>query len=137
MKGHEAEHLNSLIYGEYALMFWTVQIIGMVLPVLLLLTKWGRRPLPLTMISIIVIVCAWFKRYLIVVPTLSHPFIPTDRVPDTWTHYHPTFAEWMITAATLAGALLIMTWLVRYFPAIPIEETIEEQSPQNASGHDK
>ena len=126
MKGQEAEHLNSLMYGEYSVMFWSVQILGMALPMILLIFKWGRRPLTLSIISIVVIVGAWFKRYLIVVPTLSHPYIPTHRVPESWIHYSPTFPEWVITASTLAAALMIITLLVRYFPIIPVQETIEE-----------
>ena len=126
MKGHEAEHLNSLMYGDYAPMFWSVQILGMVLPMILLIFNWGRKPGILSLISIVVIVGAWFKRYLIVVPTLGHPYIPTDRVPESWINYNPTFPEWIITASTLAAAFMIITLLVRYFPIIPVQETFEE-----------
>jgi molybdopterin-containing oxidoreductase family membrane subunit len=140
MKGHEAEHLNSLMYGDYAPMFWSVQILGMVLPMILLMFKWGRKPGVLSLISVVVIVGAWFKRYLIVVPTLSHPYIPTDRVPESWIHYNPTFPEWTITAATLAAALMIITLLVRYFPVIPVQETLEEMeldsSPEDNLSYD-
>lgn len=127
MKTSESEHINALFTGEYAPMFWMVQIGGMIIPIVVLLFRKGRKPLPMFIVSILVILGAWFKRYLIVVPTLSHPFIPTDRVPYNWLHYNPTFAEWAITGATLAGALLIITFLVRIFPIIPIDETIKEK----------
>ena len=81
-------------------------------------------------ISIMVIVGAWFKRFLIVIPTLNHPFFPKDQAPEAWTHYTPTLAEWFITGGTLAAALLIVTLLVRYFPIIPIVETLEEEEEQ-------
>jgi len=125
MKTSESEHIISLFTGEYAPMFWLVQIGGMILPIIVLLFKKGRRPKPMFIVAILVILGAWFKRYLIVIPTLGHPFIPTDRVPYNWLHYHPTFSEWAITGATLAGALLIITFLVRIFPIIPIDETIK------------
>lgn len=127
MKPHEIEHLNELFYGEYAPLFWLVQIGGMILPIVVLLFKKGRRPLTLAIISVLVIVGAWFKRFLIVIPTLSHPFIPMDRIPEAWQHYSPTLPEWFITIGTLAGALLIVTALVRIFPIIPIVETAEEK----------
>jgi Ni/Fe-hydrogenase subunit HybB-like protein len=127
MKTSESEHINALFTGEYAPMFWLVQIGGMIIPILVLLFKKGRKPLPMFIVSILVILGAWFKRYLIVVPTLSQPFIPTHRVPYDWLHYNPTFAEWAITGATLAGALLIVTFLVRIFPIIPIDEIISEK----------
>ena len=126
MKTIESDHIFALFSGDYAPMFWFVQIVGMIIPIIVLLFKKGRKPLPMFIVAICVIIGAWFKRYLIVVPTLSHPLIPTDRVPESWMHYSPTFAEWAITGATLAGALLIITALVRIFPIIPIEETIAE-----------
>ncbi|HJW30143.1 MAG TPA: hypothetical protein VJ508_12965, partial [Saprospiraceae bacterium] len=114
----------------YAPLFWSVQIGGMVIPILLMLFRKGRTPLPLFIISIMVIVGAWFKRFLIVIPTLNHPYFPMDQAPEAWRHYTPTFAEWCITSSTLAGALLVITLLVRYFPIIPVVETIEEKEHQ-------
>ena len=137
MKAAEAEHLHSLFYGEYATMFWLVQIGGMIVPILVLLFRKGRKPLPMFFVSLLVIVGAWFKRFLIVVPTLQHPLIPTDRVPEDWLHYSPTLPEWIITAGTLAGALLIITLLVRYLPIVPIMESVEEQQQkENAKAYE-
>jgi molybdopterin-containing oxidoreductase family membrane subunit len=131
MKGQEAEHLKALFFGRYAPLFWSVQVFGMIVPIILLLFPKGRKPLPIFLISILVIVGAWFKRFLIVIPTLSHPYIPMDRVPESWQHYLPTFKEWSITAGTLAGALLIITFIARFLPAIPVVETIEEADPNH------
>lgn len=127
MKLHESGHLKALFTGEYAPLFWGVQILGMVVPIVVLLFKRGRRPLPMFIIAILVVVGAWFKRFLIVVPTLAHPFIPMDRAPDNWVHYMPTWEEWAITIGSLAGALLVITILVRIFPIVPIVETLEEE----------
>lgn len=126
MKESESAHLKELFYGSYAPLFWTVQMFGMIIPAIVLLTRKGRKPLPMFVMSIFVIVGAWFKRFLIVIPTLAHPYIPMTRVPESWQHYFPTFKEWWITAATLAGALLIVTLLSRIFPVIPVADTIEE-----------
>ncbi|MBL7878042.1 MAG: polysulfide reductase NrfD [Cyclobacteriaceae bacterium] len=123
----EATHLRSLFTGEYAWLFWVVIIGGLVLPVIVMLFRGGRKPLPLFIVSLAVMACAWWKRYLIVIPTLSHPFLPIEGVPEAWRHYSPTWMEWTITAATLASALLIITLLVRFLPIIPIYETAEER----------
>jgi molybdopterin-containing oxidoreductase family membrane subunit len=50
-----------------------------------------------------------------------------DRLPEAAKHYMPTFAEWSITSASLAGALLLITLFVRYFPIISIWELAEER----------
>ncbi len=127
MKATEADHLRELFTGDYSLMFWGVQILGMVVPILVLMFEKGRKPLPIFIISILVVIGAWFKRFLIVVPTLLHPFLPIQNVPEEWKHYFPTWEEWSIAMATLAGAMLIITLLVRYLPVIPIHETAKER----------
>jgi len=126
LKGIESEHLQELFVGSYALLFWSVQILGMIVPIIVLLFKKGRKPLPMLIMSVAVIIGAWFKRFLIVVPTLNHPYIPIQRVPESWLHYFPTFAEWCITSGTVTGALLIITLFVRFLPVVPIVETAEE-----------
>ena len=132
MKTEEAAYLTELFVGKFAPMFWAVQILGMVLPIILLLFSKFRRPFPLFIISILVIVGAWFKRFLIVIPTLLHPSLPMQEIPEKFKVYIPTFAEWSITCASLAGALLIITVFVRYFPIISIWEVAEERG----IGHD-
>ena len=77
-------------------------------------------------VGIMVVVGAWFKRYLIVTPTLLHPFLPMHDVPESYHHYFPSWEEWAITMGSLAGTLLIITILARIFPIIPIQETINE-----------
>lgn len=124
----EAVHLRSLFTGQYAVLFWIVIFGGLVLPVIVLGFPQGRKPVPLFIVSLAVVVGAWWKRYIIVIPTLSHPFLPIQGVPESWRHYSPTLMEWSITFATLAGALLIITLLVRFLPIIPIHETAEERN---------
>lgn len=123
----EAGHLYSLFVGDYAIMFWSVIIGGLVIPTLVLLFPKGRKPLPLFLVGILVVVGAWWKRYIIVTPTLLHPFLPFQGVPKSWHSYFPSGLEWTITFGTLASALLIMTILFRYLPIIPIHETAEEK----------
>ena len=126
-KKGETEHLNMLFKGDYSGLFWFVTIAGLVIPMILLLFKKVRKPFPMFLISLLVVVGSWWKRYVIVTPTLLHPFIPIQGVPERWHHYSPSIHEWLITFATLAMALLIITVLVRYLPSIPIQRTAEEK----------
>ncbi|MEP0132112.1 MAG: NrfD/PsrC family molybdoenzyme membrane anchor subunit [Eudoraea sp.] len=120
-------HLNALVYGEYATIFWFSQIVGLILPILILLFKNGRKPLPVFIVGIMVVLGSWWKRYIIVTPTLLHPFLPIEGVPESWHHYFPSIHEWLITGATLAMALLIITLFVRFLPVIPIQRIAEEK----------
>ena len=125
-KKEEITHINVLFTGEYAPLFWFVTIGGLVIPILALLFKQGRKPLPMFFIGLLVVVGSWWKRFLIVTPTLLQPFLPIQGVPESWHHYYPSLHEWAITIATLAMALLIITALVRYLPIVPIQKTADE-----------
>lgn len=123
----EETHLNALVFGEYSFLFWFSQIVGLLLPIILLLFKAGRKPGPMLVIGFMVVIGSWWKRFIIVTPTLLHPFLPIEGVPESWHHYFPSMHEWLITSATLAMALLIITLLVRYLPVIPIQRTADEK----------
>ena len=126
MKKAEEHHLQSLATGEFARLFWTAMVTSMIVPVIVLLFPKGRKPFPAFLIGILVVVGSWFKRYLIVTPTMLSPFLPMYNVPDSYKHYFPSWEEWAISTGSLAGTLLIITIFTRLFPIIPIHETIEE-----------
>ena len=126
MKKSEEEHLMGLFTGEFAIVFWFAISTAMIIPILILLFKKGRKPKAAFIAGILVVVGSWFKRYLIVTPTLLHPFLPMSDVPSNYKHYFPTWEEWSIAGGSLAGALLIVTLFARIFPIIPIHETIIE-----------
>jgi len=126
-KKAESVHLETLLSGEYAVPFWLVSILGLVLPAVLLIFKRFRKPRPLALIAIVVVICSWSKRFIIVTPTLLHPYLPIQGVPESWRHYTPSLHEWVITSATLAMALLIITWLVRHVPVISIDKLAEDE----------
>ena len=130
MKKPEAAHLNQLFTGEYALLFWFAIMIGMIIPIIIMLFKKGRRPLPMFIAAVMVVVGAWFKRYLIVTPTLLHPFLPMQNVPENYHHYFPSWEEWAIAMGSLAGALLIITFFARVFPVVSIYKTLTDEKEE-------
>jgi len=127
MKTAEGTHLEALFTGHFAPMFWAVQIFGLILPIIVLLFKKGRKPLPLFITGLFVVVGAYFKRYLIVVPTMLHPYLPIQGVPEEWIHYVPNGYEMLVTGLALSGTVLTMTIISKIFPVVSITETLEEQ----------
>lgn len=121
MVGVEGEHIIELFTGKYAAMYWFVQLGGLIFPIILLMFKPFRRPAPVFIISTFVILGAWFKRFLIVIPSLQHPYLPIQDVDESYLHYNPTWDEWAITFASFAWLLLIITVLIKLFPVLPIE----------------
>lgn len=131
MKKAEESHLMVLFTGEYSVMFWFAILIGMIVPIIILLFKKGRKPLPMFVAGVMIVIGAWFKRYLIVTPTLLHPFLPMQNVPESYLHYFPSWEEWAIALGSMAGVLLIITFFARIYPIVPIQETITEKTEQH------
>ena len=134
-KKEEITHLNHLYSGQFAPLFWFVNIGGLIIPIIVLLFKKGRKPLAMFIMGLLVVLGSWWKRFLIVTPTLLQPFLPIQGVPEKWHHYYPSFHEWIITFGTLAMALLIITVLVRYLPIIPIQRTADEKEELKESNY--
>jgi molybdopterin-containing oxidoreductase family membrane subunit len=130
MKKPEQAHLTTLFAGEYAPLFWFAILVGMIIPIIILLFRKGRRPFPMFIVGVMVVVGAWFKRYLIVTPTLLHPFLPMQEVPENYHHYFPSWEEWAIAMGSLAGALLIITFFARVFPVISIYKTLTDEKEE-------
>lgn len=132
-QGGEKLLLERLFFGDYAPYFWTVQAVGVVFPMLLMIavlgpSRYRQFTIPgLGLASFLAIIGAWAKRYLIVVPTLSSPFLPIQRVPEQWAHYTPSWVEWSITISAFAAFLLLYTLLIKFFPVVSVWETRSEE----------
>ncbi len=124
---HEGQHLTELFTGHWAPLFWATQIFGLILPIILLLFKPMRKPLPVTIIAVFVLVGAWFKRFIIVVPTQFHPFLPIQNVPENFTTYSPTLIEIAVLIMPFILALIIGTIVSKLIPVVSIWEVAEQK----------
>lgn len=131
LEGFERDLMESLFFGRFAPIFWSVQIVGVVLPILLLMLFLLVKRLhrySVTAVgtaSLLIVIGAWAKRFLIVVPTLQTPFLPAQHIPAAWTHYSPTWIEWSIVAGALAAFLLAYSLIAKLFPIVSLWETRE------------
>ncbi len=125
LKTGDAIHLRELFTGHFAPLFWGIQILGLILPIMLLLFKRMRRPLPMLVISLIVLCASWLKRLIIVIPPQAHPNLPIQNVPPEWIVYRPTLIKSAVTLASILIVLIIITVLSKLFPVIPIWEMAE------------
>jgi Ni/Fe-hydrogenase subunit HybB-like protein len=128
MQKFSAVEINELFTGVYAPMFWFAQTGGIILPIVLLLFKRMRRPLPMLIIAIIVLIASWYKRLIIIVPTMANPYLPKQYVPDAWMVYKPTLTESAITMGSVILTVMIISILVKLFPVIPIWEMAEGEN---------
>ena len=126
LKAGDAIHLRELFTGHHAMLFWGIQLFGLVIPIVLLLFRQMRKPLPMMVISVFVLCASWLKRYIIVVPPQAHPNLPVQHVPIEWVVYKPTLIEIAVTVASIVLVLIIITVLSKLFPVVPIWEMAEE-----------
>lgn len=82
----------------------------------------------------LMVVQAWFKRFLIVIPVMENPFIPVSNSALSGALYKPTWVEWAITAGAMAGFLLIYFLLSRIFPIVSVWETVHKKAEEPAAG---
>ncbi len=139
LEGFERQLVESLFIGQYARLFWTVQLLGVILPIVILiltLTMKSLRRFTVQTVgtaSLLIVLGAWAKRFLIVVPTLQTPFLPAQRIPAEWTQYRPTWQEWSVVAGAVAGFFLAYSLLTKLFPIVSIWETREHPGTEETS----
>ncbi len=67
--------------------------------------------------SVLVVATLWVTRFLIVVPSLTRPYLPYP--PGSYT---PTWVEWSLVVGTFVMAALLFTLFTKFFPVIPVTE---------------
>jgi Ni/Fe-hydrogenase subunit HybB-like protein len=127
----DARLLNVLFRGEFARMFWTMAVVGLVIPAILLALPWTRTFGGIITASVMINIGMWLKRYVIVVPTLATPFMPA--VAGANPHYTPTWVEWAITAAAFSGFALLYLLFAKLFPIVSVWEVMQDQQPAPSS----
>jgi|GEM_PF-145753 molybdopterin-containing oxidoreductase family membrane subunit len=133
IEGPDKHLMQQLFFGDYAVLMWATQAVLLFIPliaitaVLCLKRLEKYTPITIALTSVLIIIGAGAKRYLIVVPTLSNPFLPNTNLPFEWMHYHPTWVEWSITFGGVAVLLLMYMLFTKVFPMVSIWETREDE----------
>ncbi len=128
MEEGESELLHDLFHGSYSPLYWAVQIFGLFIPMVMLAFSAIRKSIKWTVTaSILIVVGAVIKRYLIVIPTMLHPYIPINiqHASKDWSNYFPSAVEWFVTVGCFAGFILVYILFSRIFPIVTIWETVK------------
>ncbi len=120
----ESHLLHDLFSGSYSSAFWLCQFGTVLLPIIVMCFPKGRTPGSLAVVCTLIAIGAWVKRYLIVVPTLLHPFLPIQDVPSDWSQYFPNWVEWSVVMGALSGMVIIVTLYAKFFPMMSMWEVV-------------
>ena len=105
------------IRGRYAPYFWFMVFCNFVLPFVLLSVRRLRSVTTVTISGVTVLVGMWVERFMIVLPSLSHPHLPAATG-----FYTPTWVEISITASTFAAMIMFYLIFCKLFPIIAVWE---------------
>jgi len=114
--------------GSFSPLFWLMVICNFVIPFPILAIKKLRTITGCVIASIGVVIGMWLERFLIIVPSLSHKYLPYS-----FGTYRPTWVEITITVGTFSAMALLYLLFAKTVPIISIWEL--KTGPQPAPGH--
>jgi len=104
--------------GAFAPLFWIMVFCNFLIPFPLLAIKKFRTSITgVVMASCTIVVGMWLERFLIIVPSLSHKYLPY-----AYGSYRPTWVEITIMAGTFAAMALLYILFSKFVPIIAIWE---------------
>ncbi len=125
----EMETFRWRAFGDYALEYWIMVTCNTIIP-LLLLFKGVRTHLKwLFTISIFVNIGMWYERFVIIIGSVAHDFIPYS-----WGLYRPTLVEFGIMIGSFSVFFFLFVLFVKHLPSVSMTE-IKEALP-SGGGHD-
>ena len=105
--------------GRYSPLYWTMVVCNFIIPFPLLAIKKLRTITGCVIASFAVVVGMWLERFLIIVPSLRHKYLPYSWATN---FYKPAWVEITITAATFAAMVLLYMLFSKFVPIISIWE---------------
>lgn len=107
-------------FGRYGWVFWLLITVNVIIPQLL----WSRRvrthDIALFCVALSVNLGMWLERFVIVVQSLHHDF-----VPSSWAMFYPTRWDWATLLGSIGLFLTLLLLFIRYVPMISISESRE------------
>ncbi|MBI2857088.1 MAG: polysulfide reductase NrfD, partial [Chloroflexi bacterium] len=127
LRGDVSHHIEALFFGNLAPQFWTYLVVGLLLPPYLVLYPRTRRLAGIVVAAILVNIGMFLERYTIVVGGLSVPLNPYPAPV-----YSPSWVEWSLAAAGLAGFVLIILLLLKLVPSVAVWEMEEHREAETS-----
>ncbi|UCH15636.1 MAG: polysulfide reductase NrfD [Bacteroidales bacterium] len=118
-------------FSQYGWLFIFSNYVGILLPIIVVAVPWLRRINNIAVVSVIVIISLWIKRYIIVVPTLETTLFPIQDTREAWINYSPTWVEWSITIGGVAMICLLFMLVSRLIPIMPLKEALDKEKIGN------
>jgi molybdopterin-containing oxidoreductase family membrane subunit len=114
---YEEALLLNRAFGPYGWLYWLLLLFNVAAAQLLWFKRVRTGLLPLFVVSLVINIGMWIERFVIVVGSLSH-----DYLPSSWGVFRPTIFDWSMLVGTLGLFTALMFLFVRLLPMIPAFE---------------
>jgi len=111
-----ALYTNRLV-GHYAWAFWLMTFCNAVAPLFFFVKRVRTSIGWLLTIALLVNLGMWLERFVIIVTSLAHDFMPY-----AWGNYAPTWVELSILAASFSWFFMAFTLFARHLPSVSMME---------------
>ncbi len=125
----EMETFRWRALGDYRIEFWIMVVCNTVVPLLFLFRGIRTRIAWLLGISILINVGMWFERFVIIVGSVAHDFIP-----HAWGLYAPTAIEFGIMLGSFCLFFFLFVLFVKHLPSVSMTE-IKEMTAAGGEPH--
>ncbi|MFC1885864.1 NrfD/PsrC family molybdoenzyme membrane anchor subunit [Thermodesulfobacteriota bacterium] len=114
--------------GDYAAGFWIMVICNTVVPLLFLFKRFRTTIFWLLGVSILINVGMWYERFVIIISSVSHDFLP-----HAWGLYSPTGVEFGIMLGAFCLFFLLFLLFVKHMPSVSMTEM--KEMAHKGAGH--
>lgn len=116
--------------GEYAWAYWMMISCNVITPQFFWFKKVRENHALVWILVFFVNVGMWFERFVIIVTSLAH-----DYMPSSWGYFSPTIIDIMTFFGTFGFFSVLFLLFVRFLPMLPIAE-VKYVTPQADPHHD-
>ncbi len=106
--------------GHYRVGFWIMVICNTIIPLFLFLKRVRRSIIWLFVISIFINIGMWFERFVIIISSVAHDFMP-----HAWGLYWPTVVEMGIMVGSFSLFFFLFILFVKHMPSVSMTENKE------------
>ena len=114
---YESYMVWNRMHGYYKVFYWILISINIGFVNVLWIKRVRKSPIGLWIVSLIILTAMWLERFVIVVISLTHDFLPS-----AWGIYHPTRWDWAVFIGTLGFFTFAFLLFVRVLPMISVFE---------------
>jgi Ni/Fe-hydrogenase subunit HybB-like protein len=122
--GHDQAAKDLLIQkmiGPYAPFWWTMNICGSIVPLIMFFKRFQTHIPVLFAVSLLLNLGMWLERWMIVAPTFSHGYYPWTWDHDQW----PSLVQWGIVFGSFGWFTLLFMVFCKVFPSVSMYEVKE------------